>query len=120
MRVQTVAIALATIGLLLGAIHLALTPLAYADWTVEALWFAGTGLAIILAASANFVGFHSSGVSGRAVLAATNLAMSLFFVSAWLVLPEPQVLVGGVLFLGLAICSFMQRRIEAPTSTGPY
>lgn len=120
MRVQTVAMALAIIGVLLGAVHLALTPLAYADWTIDALWFVGTGLAIMVAACANFIGFQSSGVSSRLILAAINLAMSLFFAAAWLVLPGPQVLIGGVLFFGLAICSLVNRRIEAVTSLGRY
>ena len=37
MRLQTLALALAVIVGLLGGLHLALTPWAYAEWTIEAL-----------------------------------------------------------------------------------
>lgn len=116
MRVQTLASALAIIGVLLGAVHLALTPLAYVDWTIDALWFVGTGLAIVLAAAANLIGFQSSGVGSRLIVAAINFAMGFFFAAAWLVLPGPQVVIGGVLFFALAICSLANRRIKAVTS----
>ena len=62
MRSQTLAMVLAIVGGLLGLVHIALTPLAYADWTIEALWFVGSGLAIVVAGAANFVGFQSSDV----------------------------------------------------------
>lgn len=113
MRVQTAAVAMATIGVLLGGIHIALTPLAFSDWTIDALWFAGTGLAIVLAAAANFVGHQSFGMCSRLILAAINIAMSCFFAAAWLVLPEPQVVIGGVLFFALAVCSVANRRIPS-------
>jgi hypothetical protein len=116
MRVQTLNLALTIIGVLLGAIHLALTPLAYADWTTDALWFVGTGLAIVLAAAANLIEFQSSGVGSRLIVAAINFAMGCFFAAAWLVLPEPQVIIGGALFFALAICSLANRRIKAVTS----
>ncbi|WP_373487679.1 hypothetical protein [Blastomonas sp.] len=116
MRVQTLAVALAIIGVLLGGVHIALTPLAYADWTIDALWFVGTGLAIVLAAAANFVRFQSSGVSSRLILATMNLAMGCYFAAAWLVLPGPQVVIGGVLFFALTICSLANPRIKAVTN----
>jgi len=105
MRAQTLARVLAIVGGLLGLVHIALTPLAYADWTIEALWFVGSGLAIVVAATANLAGFQSWAVGGSWILTAINLAMLSFFAAAWLVLPGPQVIVGGLLFLGLAICS---------------
>jgi hypothetical protein len=105
MRAQTVAMVFAIVGGLLGLVHIALTPLAYADWTIEALWFVGSGLAIVVAATANVGGFQSRGVAGSWILTAMNLAMVGFFGAAWLVLPGPQVIVCGLLFLGLAICS---------------
>lgn len=116
MRAQTLAMAMASVGGLLGIVHIALTPLAYAGWTIEALWFVGSGLAIVVAAAANFVGFRSCSVGGQWSLTAINLAMSCFFASAWLVLPGPQVIVGGLLFLSLAICSLVASRTKAVTS----
>lgn len=105
MRARTLAMVLAIIGGLLGLVHIALTPLAYADWTIEALWFVGSGLAIVVAAAANLAGFPSRGVAGSWIVTVINLAMAGFFGAAWLVLPGPQVIVGGLLFLGLTFCS---------------
>lgn len=115
MRSQTLAMVLAIVGGLLGLVHIALTPLAYADWTIEALWFVGSGLAIVVAGAANVVGFQSRGVGRQWILTAINLAMGCFFATVWLVLPGPQVIVGGLLFLGLAICSFAAPRTKAGT-----
>jgi hypothetical protein len=115
MRAQTLAMVLAIVGGLLGFVHIALTPLAYADWSIDALWFVGSGLAIVVAGAANFVGFRSWGVGGQWILTAINLAMGCYFAAAWLVLPGPQVIVGGLLFLGLAICSLVAGRTKAVT-----
>lgn len=115
MRRQTCAVSLAFVGGLLGLVHIALTPLAYANWTIEALWFVGSGLAILLAAAANLLGFRSPGAGSRGILTAINLAMTGFFAAAWLVLPGPQVIAGGVLFLCLAFCSLApQARTAVP------
>lgn len=116
MRAQTLAMALAIVGGLLGFVHLALTPLAYADWTIEALWFVGTGLAIVVTAAANVVGLRSSDGGNQWMLTAMNLAMACFFAAAWLVLPGPQVIAGGLLFIGLALCSMAGPRTKAVTS----
>ena len=90
---------------LLGAAHVALTPMAYTGWTIDALWFLGSGIAILVASAANVVGLASPpGRSGLAILA-INLMMAGFFAAAWSVLPGPQVIVGGAVFLGLAGCT---------------
>lgn len=115
MRAQSLARGLAIGGGLLGIAHIALTPLAYADWTIEALWFLGSGLAIVVAAAANLIGSRSRNVGGQWMLTAINLAIAGFFAAAWLVLPGPQVIVGGLLFLGLALCSMTAPRMKAAT-----
>ena len=116
MRIQTLGRALAIAAGLLGAAHLALTPLAYPNWTIDALWFVGSGLAIVVAAAANFDGFEKAELRSRLFVALINIAMSGFFAAAWLVLPEPQVIIGGVLFLGLAACSLLTRKVEPVAS----
>ena len=45
MRLPAPRTALAMMAGLLGTVHLAVTPLAYASWTIDALWFVGTGIA---------------------------------------------------------------------------
>lgn len=116
MRSQTLAMALAIVAGLLGLVHITLTPLAYADWTIEALWFVGSGLAIVVAAAANFIAYQSSDGGRQWILAVINLSMGCFFAAAWLVLPGPQVILGGVLFLCLAICALIAPATKAVTS----
>lgn len=116
MRIQTLARALAIAAGLLGAAHIAITPLVYPNWTIDALWFVGSGFAIVLAAAANFDGWEWAGLRRRVFVAVINLAMSCFFAAAWLVLPEPQVIIGGILFLCLAACSLPARKVEPVAS----
>lgn len=95
---------LAILSGLLGAVHVALTPLAFPGWTIDALWFVGAGLAILIAAAANVLGLLSPGGRGRMLLIAINLTMAGFFVAAWTILPGPQVIVGGAVFL-ILVCT---------------
>jgi hypothetical protein len=105
MRLPAPRTALAMLAGLLGLVHLALTPLAYPEWTIDALWFLGTGMAMIVAAATNVIAGKAPGFGVRMSLAAINIAMSGFFAAAWLVLPGPQTIIGGLLFLSLALCS---------------
>lgn len=105
MRLPAMRTVLAMLAGLLGIAHLALTPLIYASLTIDALWFVGTGMAMVIAAAANVIAGKIPEVGVRMSLAAINVAMSGFFAAAWLVLPGPQVILGGLLFLGLALCS---------------
>ena len=103
MKLRRTTLALAIAGGLLGTGHLALTPLLYPAWTIDSLWFVGSGLAMLTGAGANFLGIGAGGRMRRAVLVLMNLAMTAFFASAWPVLPEPQVIVGAVLFAALTV-----------------
>lgn len=105
MTVHRLTIALATAAALLGAGHIALTPLLYPGWTINALWFVGTGLAMMIGAAANILALASAGRVSRSVIIVVDLTMTAFFGSAWPLLSEPQVIVGGVLFAGLAVCT---------------
>lgn len=106
---------------LLGIIHLALTPMAYASWTIDALWFVGTGMAIIAVAAMNVIPGKAPGLGVRISLAAINIAMGGFFAAAWLVLPGPQVIIGGLLFVSLALFSLRNSAdIGAPDKHPPF
>ncbi|WP_397420362.1 hypothetical protein [Phenylobacterium sp.] len=105
MTLRGLTIALATAAALLGLGHSALAALLYPGWTINALWFVGTGLAMLIGAAANLIALGSAGGMSRGLIMIVNVAMTTFFVAAWPVLPEPQVIVGGVLFLALAACS---------------
>lgn len=58
---------------------------------------------MLTAAGANLLGISAGNRMRRAGLVVMNLAMTAFFASAWSVVPEPQVVVGGVLFAALAV-----------------
>lgn len=109
MRLPATGTALAMLAGLLGIVHLALTPLAYPEWTIDALWFVGTGMAVVVAAAANVIADKAPGLGVRMSLAAINIAMSGFFAAAWLVLPGLQVIIGGLLFGCLALSSIRDR-----------
>ncbi len=93
------------VGLLLGLVHLGLSALAWRDWSQEVLWFAGSGLAILMAGLMNVAMMRARDPDRgqRTVWVGTNLMTAVFFGLAWSVLPEPQVVVGGGVFLLLAL-----------------
>ena len=111
MKLSRTNLVLAIAAGLLGTAHLALTPLLYPGWTIGSLWFVGTGLAMLIGAGANVLGISAEDRIRRAGLVIMNLAMTAFFASAWLVLPEPQVIVGGALFAGLAVSAALSGHV---------
>lgn len=66
-------------------------------------WFAGSGLAMMCAAAANIIGIKTYDRTSRIILFLINVTMLGFFAGAWTVLPQPQVIVGGLLFVGLIV-----------------
>lgn len=112
MKLPRTTLVLASAAGLLGTGHLALTPLLYAGWTIDSLWFVGTGLAMLTGAGANVLGIGAVDRGRRAGLVLINLAMTAFFASAWLVLPESQVIIGGILFAGLAVTAALPRSVS--------
>ena len=95
---------LAIVAGLLGALHVALTAVLYRHASLEALWFAGTGLGIAAVAVVNIVALRAGDRSSPLLLFATNTVMAVFFASVWPLMKGPQVTLGFVLFAGLAVC----------------
>ena len=91
--------------LALGLIHLVLSALALQHWSEDLLWFAGSGLAILTAGLLNVAMIRTASVDRvqKAVWVSANMATALFFGAAWTLLPQPQVVVGGIAFALLAI-----------------
>lgn len=93
----------------LGVVHTALTPVFYGRLSPGAMWFAGSGLAMI------FVGFLNVAfgrVVGRdavirALCYAANLLTLVFEVLIVVVDGEPQVLFGLVLITVMTATAFM-------------
>ena len=91
-------------SVLVGLVHTALTVVAYPGMTVEALWFAGTGVCVIVAGALNLC--VNAGVEGRGahalliLCASTNVVLALLAgaFSALTRFREPQGLLLMLLF----------------------
>ena len=92
-----------------GLAHVALTFVAYPRITVEALWFAGTGVCVIVAGALNLC--VNAGIEGRAarslglVCASTNVVLAAL-AAAFAVLTgarEPQGLILLLLFASATV-----------------
>ena len=94
--------ACAVLALLLGALHVGLTWPMYGEASLEALWFAGSGLAVITGSLCNIAALRATASQSRWLLVVTNLLLTGFFAAAWPLLKAPQVAVGFALFGTLA------------------
>lgn len=105
------------LALALGAIHLSLSALSWRNWSIEALWFAGSGLAILVAGLLNVAMMRAERTDHlqKTAWLLANLVMTGFFGVAWLVMREPQVIVGGLVFCLLSV-STAGRRVARPAS----
>ncbi|MCZ8085950.1 hypothetical protein [Brevundimonas sp.] len=92
-------------GLLLGLLHLILTLPIYGRLSLEALWFAGSGLAVVCCALMNVVALRGGTSSNRWAIVLANLLVAGFFATAWPLLPSPQVAAGFMIFATLAAVS---------------
>jgi len=86
----------------LGTLHILYGIYAYQALTVDMIWFAGAGFAMILGGHANL---------DRARLF-PSLLMVIYIVIMVTKLPLPQVFFGLALFAGLTIAALMERRIQ--------
>lgn len=93
---------LASLGLLLGVLHLTLTLPMYGRLSLEALWFAGSGIAVICCALMNIAALRNSPPLTRWAVVTMNLLIAGFFAAAWPLLPGPQVAAGFIIFIILA------------------
>lgn len=105
------------IGLLIavGAVHICFTLLNYDGLTLDALWFASAGVAIIFAGFLNLVLLSSDG-KGRVTFALcliANFALTLLFALALRVLREPQVFVGLFLSGFVTVASVVSKMTRA-------
>lgn len=97
------------IALLLGAAHLALTPVFHPQLGEPAMWWAGSGLAVVLAALLNLQLLLRGAL--RPILLLANLATAGFWASLAPVVPEPQVFAGLAAF---AVLTFTGWRLAGP------
>ena len=93
----------------LGVIHTALTPLFYDRFSPDALWFAGTGLALVFLGLLNIVAERVWEVWALNVCIAANLIGCVYGILVVLALPEIQAYVGLVIFIAVVIASVLAR-----------
>ena len=96
------------VAVMLGLVHVATTPINYKSFSLSALWFIGAGLAIVFAGFLNLLA-QPSGTAARiqrSLAPIANLAMFGLFVATWfLLLRQPQVLIGAAIFALLLVVS---------------
>ena len=88
--------------ILLGVVHITFAfPI---QLNTDTLWFIGSGVAIILAGLVNLVSIHKGGLAfTHTVAVISDALMSALFCLALLVLPEPQVYFGVLIFLSATV-----------------
>ena len=96
----------------LGVIHIGFTYHDYDRFTMGAVWFIGTGVAIILAGFLNITLRRDVGRDRLVqwLCHSTNLVFTLGFAGAILMLPQPQVLIGLLLFASATVSGFLLSR----------
>ena len=93
----------------LGVLHCCVTFLNYHGISYEAIWFLGTGFAIILAGFMNIAMLRDQGrdrvIWTMALI--TNVVFLMGFIAASSMMRQPQVLLGAVLFFATTVYSFV-------------
>lgn len=91
---------------LLGAVHAGFTYLNFDRFDMDAVWFLGSGVAIVLAGFVNIALIRSADRVIRILCIATNLLFLSGFAGATFMLPQPQVYFGALVFLIATLFSF--------------
>jgi hypothetical protein len=101
----------AYLSIALGALHLLFTFHNYDDFTLDALWFAGAGFAIIFAGFLNLISIKLAGRDAlvRALCFISNMTVAALFVAALWLMRQPQVFAGIALFVVAAFATLASR-----------
>jgi hypothetical protein len=91
-------VAASSVLALIAVVHCAMTLSLYSAWTADAVWFLGTGLALLLVGSLNLshIGVEPCRMPTTRLVRAANWVFLAFGIAATWPIPEPQafVLVG--------------------------
>ena len=95
--------------LLIGVIHTALTPVFYPEFSPAALWFAGTGLALVFLSLLNIAAERvcEPWILNMSIVA--NLLGCIYSILIVIALPEFQAYVSLLIFLAVTIGSIVMR-----------
>ena len=101
--------------IVLGIIHTSVTPLIIGRFSLNALWFAGSGLAMLFAGFLNIVLSRSIGQDDRFVRILcyiTNITILVFGATIIKVLREPQAIIGLLLIVIMNLTAFKLKRVS--------
>ena len=95
----------------LGCAHVIFTFRDYDQFSLDAMWFAGAGLALVFAGFLNVAHLRIGGRDAlvRALTVLTDAACALLFAAALSLMRQPQVFVGLVLFALATIFAAAQK-----------
>jgi MFS-type transporter involved in bile tolerance (Atg22 family) len=93
----------------LGVVHTTLTPVFYGRFSLNALWFAGSGLAMVFLGFLNIALGRAAGRDRivRTLCHVANLVTTVFGVLLATADSEPQVIFGLVLIFLMTVTAFM-------------
>ena len=89
----------------LGAAHILFTFHDYDEFSLDAMWFAGSGLALVFAGFLNVAHLRAGGRDSlvRALTVLTDALCAVLFVAALSLMRQPQVFIGVALFALAAV-----------------
>jgi hypothetical protein len=96
---------------MVGLIHIAFTRCNFDQLSADAIWFAGTGFALVLLALLNWASWgaaHPNAIVGRAVLL-VDIAMVIL---AGIAIPAVEEIQAYVLFVTITVLAFCGWRLE--------
>lgn len=92
----------------LGVVHTTLTPMFYGRLSVGAMWFAGSGIAMIAVGFLNIaMSRHAADLLVRILCYVINLLTVIFGLLIVTVDSEPQVIFGLLLMVTMTVTSFL-------------
>jgi hypothetical protein len=95
--------------LLIGLIHTALTPVFYPEFSPDALWFAGTGLALVFLSLLNIAAERVCEPWILNMSISANLVGCIYSILIVIALPEFQAFASLLIFLAVTISSIFVR-----------
>jgi hypothetical protein len=93
----------------LGTVHTGLTPIFYGRFTLNALWFAGSGLAMLFLGFLNITLGRAAGRDRMVCVLChiANLLCTIFGMMIVMLDMEPQVIFGMLLIVILTVTAFL-------------
>ena len=109
--------ATAVVGVV-GLVHSSLTMVFYDSWSPDAVWFLGTGFALLLLAVMNWshVGLGPCDLPTAPVVRWSNVVFALFGVGAVIAVAEPQAFVVLIGLVFQAVAGFVTLKAPEVTS----